>query len=81
MFLHVTSARYISNYRLWLEFNDGAKGEVDLAGELSGEIFRSLSDLEAFKNFTLNGELDTIVWSNGADFAPEFLHSLLQEAA
>jgi len=79
MFLHVTSARYISDYKLWLEFNDGAKGEVDLADELSGEVFSPLSDLKAFKNFTLDDELDTIVWSNGADFAPEFLRGLLQE--
>ncbi len=77
MFLHVTDASYLSEHRVWLEFNDGTVGEVDLGGELSGEIFEPLNDLETFRVFKIHKELNTIVWANGADFAPEFLHELL----
>jgi len=34
MFMHVIEAKYIDDYRVWLLFNDGAKGEVDLSPEL-----------------------------------------------
>ena len=72
MFIHVEQARYIDNYRVWLSFNDGVAGEVDLSSELYGEVFEPLKDLTLFKSFTLEGH--TLSWSNGADFAPEFLH-------
>jgi hypothetical protein len=69
--MHVTKARYIENYKVWLSFNDGAEGEVNLASELHGEIFEPLKDIDFFKSFTLEGH--TLTWNNGADFAPEFL--------
>lgn len=71
MFMHVTQAKYIEDYRVWLTFNDGAEGEIDLATELHGEIFEPLKDKIFFKSFTLEGH--TLSWNNGADFAPEFL--------
>ena len=71
MFMHVTDAKYLGGHRVWLRFNDGAEGEVDLAGHLGGEIFRPLRDVEFFKSFAFEGH--TLAWSNGADFAPEFL--------
>lgn len=71
MFTHVENAKYLNGYKVWLSFNDGAEGEVDLSPELYGEIFEPLKDLSFFKSFTLDGH--TLSWSNGADFAPEFL--------
>ena len=71
MFMHVIEAKYIDDYRLWLSFNDGATGEVDLSPELFGELFEPLKDKRLFSSFKLEGH--TIAWDNGADFAPEFL--------
>ena len=71
MFTHVEHAKYIDNYKIWLSFNDGSQGEIDLASELYGEIFEPLKDVTFFKSFTLEGH--TLSWENGADFAPEFL--------
>lgn len=72
--IRVIEARYISGYTLWLRFNDGMEGEVDLASDLEGEVFEPLRDLGVFRSFELHPELHTVVWPNGADFAPEFLH-------
>jgi len=71
MFIHVEQAKYIEGYKVWLSFNDGAEGKIDLSSELYGEIFEPLKDVEFFKLFTLEGH--TLSWSSGADFAPEFL--------
>lgn len=71
MFMHVTQAKYCGDYKVWLSFNDGAEGEIDLTSELYGEIFEPLKDKNFFKSFTLEGH--TLSWRNGADFAPEFL--------
>ena len=77
----VIEARYISGRTIWLRFADGAAGEVDLAAEIHGEIFEPLRDLEYFRKFEVNHELGTVVWPNGADFAPEFLRASVRVAA
>lgn len=74
MILHVKEANYRHDYVIWLRFNDGAEGEVNLANELEGEIFLPLKDPQKFKSFKVDPILETIVWENGADMAPEFLY-------
>lgn len=81
MILHVREARYLHDYVIWLRFNDGAEGEIDLAGELDGEMFAPLKDQAAFQNFRVDDELQTIVWANGADLAPEFLYENMRVLA
>ena len=68
MFVHVTKARYTRDYKVWLAFNDGMEGEIDLSSELHGEVFESLRDKAFFQSFALEGH--TLSWRNGADFAP-----------
>jgi len=73
MFIHVIQAKYLRDYKIWLVFNDGTEGEVDLSSELYGEVFEPLKDISFFKSFTVEGH--TLSWQNGADFAPEFLQA------
>lgn len=71
-------AKYQGDYRIWLKFEDGVEGEIDLENELWGEMFEVLKDKARFAEFSLDVELETIVWPNGADFAPEFLYQKLR---
>jgi hypothetical protein len=73
--------KYRNGYRIWLKFDDGVSGEVDLSQELDGPIFEPLRRTEYFRSFSLHPELKTLVWPNGADFAPEFLRQKLQMLA
>ncbi|MBA3559478.1 MAG: DUF2442 domain-containing protein [Gemmatimonadaceae bacterium] len=66
------------DYVLWLRFNDGVEGEVDLGHELTGEMFAPLRDQQVFARVSVHPELRTVTWPNGADFAPEFLHSRIR---
>ena len=68
-------------HRLWLRFSDGAEGEIDLGQQLTGPIFQPLRDPSAFAAVRVDPEIRTIAWPNGADFAPEFLRSLLGDTA
>ena len=72
----LTAARHVEAYRIELRFDDGRTGIVDLADELSGEVFEPLRDVALFRAFRLDQELGTITWPNGADLAPEFLYEL-----
>jgi hypothetical protein len=77
MILHVRRAEYLGGHRVHLWFNDGTDGEVDLAGVLSGPVFQPLLDPTHFQCFRIEGH--TLSWENGADFAPEYLQSLVRE--
>jgi hypothetical protein len=58
--------------------NRRSEGEIDLRNELDGEVFESLKDLANFHQFSVDPDIQTIVWKNGADLAPEFLYEHLR---
>jgi hypothetical protein len=81
MLPRITAARYVNGFIVWLRFGDGSEGTVDLSQELFGKVFEPLRDPKVFSQVTLHPELRTLVWPNGADFAPEFLRARLRVAA
>ena len=68
----------MSDYRIELSFDDGTEGTVDLEKYLIGSMFEPLKDKSMFAQVQFDEELRTIVWSNGADLAPEFLKGIIQ---
>ena len=81
MLPRIIAAKYVNGFVVWLRFADGSEGVVDLSQELVGPIFEPLRDQKQFSAVSLHPELRTLVWPNGADFAPEFLRSRLRAAA
>lgn len=76
----VTEVRYVRDYTLWLRFQDGTSGEVDVSPSFRGPVFEPLRDTEFFRQVRVDPELGTVVWPNGADVAPETLYERLQVA-
>src|SRR5436190_1182931 len=74
----VTDARYLGDYKVYLEFNDGRKGVVDLSDELYGDEMTPLRDRDRFSQVYLDRGLATLAWLDGQDFAPEFLYERLK---
>ena len=74
MFLHIKSVKHIADYRLEVSFNNGRKGVADFRHLLTGRVFESLRDPSVFAQARIDQELETIVWPNGADVAPEFVY-------
>ena len=65
-------------YRLWLRFEGGVVGEVDLAPALSFTgVFAPLEDASYFAQVSVNPELGTVAWPNGADLDPVVLLALV----
>lgn len=77
----VIDARHAGQYKVWLRFADGLSGEIDLADELWGTMFEPLKNVEMFAKLRVDGDLDTIVWPNGADLSPQWLHEQLEARA
>ena len=77
----VLEARHVGGYVVWLRFRDGTAGEIDLESQLHGAVFEPLRDPSVFRQFAVHPEFQTLVWPNGADFAPEFLHDNVRVTA
>ena len=76
----VKEAKYYKDYQIWIKFNDGKEGIInlrDLVLHDKRNIFKQLKNLKLFKGFKV--DMDTIVWSNGADLAPEYLYENIEE--
>ena len=74
----VIEAKHTHDWTVYIRFDDGTEGEVDLGDELYGEIFEPLKEQEVFMKVFVHPEFHTICWPNGADFAPEFLYDRVQ---
>ena len=70
----VKSFAIIAPHSLKVDFNDGSSRRIDFRPALVGEIYGPLRDLKLFEQVSLDREVHTLVWPNGADFAPEFLY-------
>jgi hypothetical protein len=72
---HVREGRYVKDYMIELEFNDGMVRIVDFRPYVDrGGVFAELKDQEYFRRFFI--DLNTVCWPNGADVAPERLYEL-----
>jgi hypothetical protein len=76
--VHLISVEPLEGFRLRLAFADGTAGEIDLADELWGPLFEPLKDPDVFTQVSVDHECGTIVWPNGADFAPEWLYDVIR---
>ena len=77
----VVDARHAGEHRVWLRFADGLSGELDLTAGLWGAVFEPLKDVALFAQLRVDPDLDTIVWPNGADLSPQWLHDQLGSRA
>jgi len=77
----VTDAKHLGGYRLWVRFSDASEGHVDLSELVLNDkrqIVAALRDPAVFA--AMRVDMDTVVWNNGFDLAPEYLHARAKAA-
>jgi len=74
----ILEARPLGGHRLFLGFDDGASGIIDLNAIVHYDgVFAALRDANYFALARVDPELGTVVWPNGADLCPDVLHARL----
>ena len=63
----------LPNYKLEIEYDDGTKGEVDLAHLAGKGVFALWDDYSAFEKVYI-GEHGQIAWSDEIDLCPDALY-------
>lgn len=79
MLRDVVEVRPLDGYRVFLRFDDGVQGELDLEPLLTpfAGMFAPLRDLARFREVFVDKEGGTIAWPNEVDLAPEVLYSMV----
>ena len=76
MLKDVVEVRPVGGHRLFVKFEDGVQGEIDIAGLVQFDgVFAVLRDPAKFAEAFI--DLGTVSWPNGADIAPEVLYAKL----
>jgi len=78
--LPILSAHVAGGCRLCLEFDDHTTKTVDLTPLLEGPVFERLQDPAYSARVVVDLVCGTVVWPNGADFAPEALYDLSNQS-
>jgi len=72
----VVEARALGDYRLFLRFDDGRSGVVDLGKSLKFTgVFAPLRDPKEFAKVFVHPEFHTVTWPNEVDLDTEVLYS------
>jgi len=75
----VTDAKALPGFRLWVRFSDNTEGEVDLKDFVASDPRPIVAGLRDHATFAaMRVELDTVVWADGFDLAPEFLRAKMR---
>jgi hypothetical protein len=69
----ILEARPLDGYKIWLKFNNGTAGEVDLSHLAGKGVFTFWNDYENFKNVSIeNGRW--LSWSDEIDLDADTLY-------
>ena len=70
----IVEARTRPGYRLWVRFEDGIEGEVDLSDLVGKGVFKRWQNETEFHKVYIDPESCTVAWPGGIDLAPDALH-------
>ena len=63
-----------NSFLLRVHFDDGTVKNINVEPVLYGELYGPLRRKEFFDKVTVDDEVGTLVWPNGADFDPDMLY-------
>lgn len=75
----IIGVKVLDGYRLYLQFDDGAHGQVDISELVPFKgVFEPLNDKSFFSKVSVNPDIGTICWENGADISPTYLRENIE---
>lgn len=71
--LHPVAIEPRSGYRLWVRFDDGAEGEIDLSSRAGHGVFKIWDEAGAFESAAISPHR-TICWSQDAELCTDAVY-------
>ena len=79
----IIAAHAISPRTLSIQFDNGYQGALNLDDFINNYtgVFKPLLDPEYFNRLSINTDLGTICWPNGADLCPDSVYTHMQKVS
>ncbi len=82
MLKDIVEVRALEDYRLYLRYEDGVEGTVDLETIVSFDgVFAPLKERTEFIRVRVVPDVGTICWPTGADLDPDVLYARITGAS
>ncbi len=76
----IVSCKPRSNYRVWICFDDGLEGEVDLSHLVGKGVFEAWESIEFFNQVRIDPKSDTLTWGEEIDLDPYVLREKVENS-
>ena len=64
----------ISKYSIWLKFDDGTEGEIDLNHLINKPVFQNWMKPDFFDKVYIDTETDAIAWDGNIELCPDNMY-------
>ncbi|MBW4583062.1 MAG: DUF2442 domain-containing protein [Tildeniella nuda ZEHNDER 1965/U140] len=78
MLKDIVAVKPLTDYQLWLTFEDGIEEIVDISQLIEfSDIFAPLQNKAAFAQVQIHPEIGTLIWQNSTDLDPDVLYAVV----
>ena len=77
----IVACRPLPHYRVWIRFDDGLEGEVDLSDLVGKGVFEAWSSVAYFNMVRIDPNTDTLTWGDDIDLDPYVLRDKISRAS
>jgi len=80
MYYDLKEIRVMDSYKLFVRFEDGKQGVVDLTAIIDRRgVFEQLKDRAIFEQASIDKDWAVLCWPGGIDIAPETLYESVDQ--
>ena len=77
----IVAVKALSKFNIWIRFQDGTQGPVDLSDLAGKGVFVRWKRPRFFRAVFVDKESGTVAWPGGIDLAPESLYRDVSQAS
>lgn len=74
----IVEIKVFEGYKVWIRFEDGIQGTMDLSDLVGEGVFSSWKDPQEFAKVFIDPDTHTLAWPGGIDLAPDALYDDLK---
>jgi len=74
----IVACKPLPNYHIWIRFDDGLEGKVDLNHLVGKGVFEAWNSIEFFNEVRVDPKSDTVAWGEDIDLDPYVLREKIE---